>query len=153
PCLGRIEFLLHLALTVEKLVHLIVGHGLREFRIDFIVFPKQIYDRLHALFDDFTHRLFRIELRLLLEKSDRVARGNGRLALKILIDGRENAEQRALSRTVQSNDSDLRAVEVRKVDVFEDSFLVVILADPDHGVDNFVWYRAHYLVGKRPIWI
>ena len=104
---------------------------------------QQIDDRLHALFDNLPDGLCWIELRLLFEEADREARRNSRLALKFLIDAGEYPQQRTLSGTVQSDDADLRAIEIRQVDVLEDSFLVVVLADSNHGVDDFVGNCAH----------
>ena len=93
---------------------------------------------LHALLDDLADGLRRIELRFLLEKTDRVARRNGVLPLNSLSTPARYAQQRALAGAIQAEDADLRAVEIRKIDVFEDGFLVVKLADSDHGVDDFV---------------
>src|SRR6185369_10394953 len=99
--------------------------------------------RLNALFDDVSNGLRWIEPRFLFEKADGESRRDRSLALKILIDARKNPKQRTFSRPVQSNDADLCAIEVRQVDIFEDSFLIVVLADPNHGVDDFVGDGAH----------
>ena len=64
-------------------------------------------------------------------------------ALEFLIDAGENPQQRTLSGSVQADDADLRAVEIGKVDVLENGFLVVVLADSNHGVDDFVRSSAH----------
>ena len=64
-------------------------------------------------------------------------------ALKFLIDAGKNAQERTLARSVQSDDADLGAIEIGKIDVFEYSFLVVVLADSNHGVDDFVRNGAH----------
>ena len=69
--------------------------------------------------------LDRIELWLLFEETDGETRRDGRLALKILIDAGQNPQQRTFPGAVQADDADLRAVEIRQVDVLEDSFLVV----------------------------
>jgi hypothetical protein len=63
--------------------------------------------------------------------------------MNLLVDTREDAEERRFSRAIQSNDADLRAVKVREIDIFEDRLLVVKLADADHRVDDFIWFRAH----------
>ena len=50
-----------------------------------------------------------------------------------------------LARAVKPEHADLRAVEVREVDVLEDDLLVVALADADHRIDDFVGFIAHDL--------
>ncbi len=63
--------------------------------------------------------------------------------MKFLIDAGQDAQQRTFAGSVQADDADLRAVEIGEVDVLEDRFLVVILADSDHRVDDFVRNCAH----------
>ncbi|MBP1716561.1 MAG: hypothetical protein H6Q42_4764 [Deltaproteobacteria bacterium] len=41
------------------------------------------------------------------------------------------------------DDPDFGPVEIRKGNILENRLLVVILADPHHGVDNFIDVRAH----------
>ncbi len=85
-----------------------------------------------------THGLFRIELRLLFENSDGVARRNHDFAHELLVHASHDPEERALARAVQAQDADLGAVEVGKVDVLQHRLLVVKLAHPHHGVDDLV---------------
>src|SRR6185503_19769242 len=79
----------------------------------------------------------------LLKESDGEARRHCRASLKLLINAGKSTEKRTLAVTVQTDDADLGAVEIRQVDIFEDSFLVVVLADPNHGVDDFIRLCAH----------
>ena len=81
--------------------------------------------------------------RFLFEITDGEAGRDDSLAVDLFIDAGEYAEQRRLARAVQTDDANLRAVEVGKVDVFEDRLLVVKLTDADHGIDDFVWFSAH----------
>ena len=143
PGLGGIELFLNFALPVEKVVHLVVRHRFRELRIDLIEFPQQVDNRLDAFLDDLAHCFRWIELRLLFEQTDGKSRRYGGLALKILIDAGKDLQQRALAGSIETNDADLRAVKVREVDVLEDSFLVVVLAYSNHGVNDFVRDCAH----------
>ena len=80
PGVQMVELLLHLALPRDQLVHLVVGHGIGEALVDLVVLVQEVDGLLHALFHDLAHGLFRIELRLLLEEPDGVARGEHRLA-------------------------------------------------------------------------
>jgi hypothetical protein len=91
---------------------------------------------LHTLLDDLSHGLARIELRFLFEKTDGEAGRNRRAALEFLIDAGENPKQRTLSGSIQADDADFRAVKIGKVDVLKNGFLVVVLADSNHGVDE-----------------
>src|SRR5262249_33666777 len=93
---------------------------------------------LNALFNNLAHGFAGIELRLLLQKTNAEAGRYGRLSLEFLIDAGKNAKQRTLSRAVEADHADLRTVKIREVNVLEDSFLIVILAVPNHGVNDFV---------------
>ena len=61
----------------------------------------------------------------------------------------EYAQQRRPARPIQPNDANLRAIEIGKIDVFEDGLLVIELTDADHGIDDFVFsghdFRVHRL--------
>src|SRR5204863_9120823 len=127
PCFRGIELFLNLALAFEQLGHFVIGHGLAEFRVDLIKLAQEINNRLHTLFDDFPNRLARIKTRFLFEVANSKAGRYSRLALKFLIDAGKNPQQRALTGSVESDDTDFGAIEVRQIDVLEDRFLVVEL--------------------------
>jgi hypothetical protein len=55
----------------------------------------------------------------------------------------QHMEQGRFARSIEADHANLRAVEIGEVDVFEDGLLVVVLADADHGIDNFVWFSGH----------
>jgi hypothetical protein len=143
PGVLMIEFLLHFALALEQLVHLVVGHLFAKLRVDLFKLFQQIDGFLHGLFDDFAHGARVVDQRFLFEIADGVAGRDHRLAVDLFVDAREDAQQRRLARAVETDDADLRAVEVGKIDVFEDRLLVVELADADHRIDDFVWFSAH----------
>ena len=82
----------------------------------------------------------RIELRLLLEEADGVAGREHGLAEEVVVDAGQDAQQRRLARAVQTDDADLRAVEIGEVDVLEDLLLAVELRHSDHRVDDLVWF-------------
>ncbi len=104
------------------------------------------------LFDHLAHGLRLVEPRLLFEVADRVARRQDGLAREALVRARDDAQQRGLARAVEADDADLRAVEVREVDVLQHRALVVVAADADHRVDDFVRLCAHDGFMKPPGW-
>src|SRR5215813_12960992 len=118
PRLCGVQFLLYLALAVEQFRHLLIRHWFREFVVDFVELPQQVDDRLNAFRNYLPHRFCRVELRLLLEEANRVAGRYCGLSLKLLINARENPEQRTFSGPIQSDDADFCAIEIRQVDVF-----------------------------------
>jgi hypothetical protein len=148
PPVERLDPLLDLPLLLEQDVHVDVGVG--KLVVDRVVLTKQIDDLLRPLLDDLAHGLRLVELRLLLEVADRVSGRDHRLANEVLVGPRHDLQERALSRSVQTDDADLRAVEVREVDVLQDGLLVVVLAHPDHGVDDLVRFRVcHWIFLAR----
>ena len=146
PGVQVVELLLHLALALDQLVHLVVGHGIGEALVDLVVLVQKVDRLLHALLHHLAHGLGRVELRLLLEEADGVARREDRLAHELLVHAGHDPEQRALARSVQAEHADLGAVEIGKIDVLQHRFLVVELAYSHHGVDDFVRFWP-YLVG------
>ena len=97
------------------------------------------------MFDDFSNCFAGIELRLLFEVANRIAGRYCRLTLEFLVHTRQNPQQRALTGSIEPNDTNLGAVEIRQIDVLEDSFLVVELAHSNHGVNDFVRSGAQKL--------
>ena len=127
----------------EEFVHVFVRHFFAELRVDLVKLLQQADSLLHGFFDDFTHGARVVEQRLLFEIADGIAGRDHGFAVNFFVDAGEYAQQGRLARSVQADDANLRAVEVRKVDVFEDRLLIVKLADADQGINNFVWFSAH----------
>ncbi len=140
-----IEFLLHLALAFEQLVHVVIGHFLGELGVDLFEFFEQIDGLLHCFFDHLAHRARVVYQRLLLQEADGIARRQHGFAVKLPVHARHDAQQRRLARAVETDDADLGAIEVGKINVLQHGALVVILADADHRVDNFVGFSSHGL--------
>src|SRR5205814_3846073 len=136
PRAGGVELVLQFSLALEQLVH--VGVRIAERVVDHVELFQQIDDRLHALLDDLANSFRRIELRLLFEKSNRVTGRQNCLAEKIFVNAGKNSQQRALARSIQTDDADLRAVEVRKVNVLENLLFSMELGYANHGIDDFV---------------
>src|SRR5581483_9233098 len=135
PCACGVQLVLHLRLAIHQLVH--VGVGIAEGVVDLVEFLEQIDDGLHAFFDDLAHGLRQIELGLLLEHADGVAGREDGLADEVLVLPGEDAQQRRLARSVETDHADLRAVEIGEVDVFQNLFgLAVELRDTDHRIDD-----------------
>ena len=62
------------------------------------------------------------------------------LTFEFGVDAGHDAEQGALSRTVQTQNADLGAVEIGKVDPLEHRLFVVVPADADHRIDHLWGY-------------
>src|SRR5262249_4882749 len=131
------------ALLFQEIRHFAVGHRLCEFSVDLVEFAQQIDDRLYSLFHDFTYCFVRIKLRLLLQETDGVAGRNSGLALKVLLHGGKDLQERTLSRTVEADHANLGAIKIGEIDVFEYSLLIVELVYSNHGVNDFIGNRTH----------
>ena len=109
-----------LALPLDELVHLVVVHGLGELHAHLLVLLQHIHDLLHALLHHLLDGERVVELRLLREITDGVARSEDHLALIGLVNAGDDLQQRGFSRAVETEHADFRPVEEGKVDVFED---------------------------------
>ena len=70
PAVGRLDAVLHLALLLEDLVHLLGRQLLAELRVDLVVARQQRADLGDAFLDVAEHGLRRVEPRLLRQKAD-----------------------------------------------------------------------------------
>jgi len=96
------------------------------------------YGRGAALFDHFAHGLGIVEFGFLFQVTDRITGREDHFTLEILVDTRDDLHQSRFTRAVQTDDTDLGAVEEREVDVVENFFLVGEgLAYADHRKDDF----------------
>ena len=84
PGVQMIQLLLHLALPLEQLVHVVVGHFFAELRVDLFELFQQIDGFLDSFFDNFAHRARIIDQRFLFQITDRVARRDHGLAVRSL---------------------------------------------------------------------
>ncbi len=138
PAVDLIDPLVEFALTLDQARHLVVRHRLAELLVDLVVLLQQGHRLGAALLDHLAHGLRGVELRLLLQIAHRVTRREDHLALKVLVDARDDLHQRRLTRTVQTDDADLGTVEEREVDVVQYFFLIGEgLRNPDHREDDF----------------
>jgi len=140
-----VQLLLHLALPLEQRVHFVVRHLFAKLGVDLFKLFQQIDSLLYGFFHNFAYRSRIVYQRFLLQIADRIARRENGLAVKLLVHARQNAQQRRFARAVETDHADLGSIEIGKVNVFENRPLVVIFADADHRIDNFVWFSAHEL--------
>ena len=101
-----------------------------------VVGPDEVGQVLDALLDAFAHGPAGLELRLLLQQADVVARLDVHAALDLGVAKRKNAHEGRLSRPVESEDADLGPVEERKRDVAQDLLALDLLRDADHREDD-----------------
>ncbi len=131
-------------MALEELVHLFGGHLLGKSLIDLLVRFEKVEDFLAPFLDDFFDGLAGGELRLLLEIADAIAFGEAHLADIVLVDAGDDAQKRALARSVQAEDANLCAVKERKLDVLQDlAFRRVDASHADERKDN-LFVVCHY---------
>ncbi len=137
PGVGLVDAVLHLALLLEDLLHLVGRQVLAQLQVELVVAVQQVANRLHALFDVALDRLGRVELRLLVQEADLDAGRGKRLAREVRVLARHDLQQRALARAVHAEHADLGARIERQPDVAKDLRVgLVNLAQPLHGVDE-----------------
>ena len=111
PAIHVVNLLIELTLTLDKSIHLVVGHWLTELHIDILILLQKSNGSCTALLDNLLYGLRVVELWLLLKVTHRVARCKYHLALIVLVDTCDNLHQGRFTRTVKTDDTDLRAVE------------------------------------------
>ena len=145
PAVLVVDLFGQFALAVDEPRHFLVVHRLHEFGIHLFVFLEQCYGCRASFLDHFADGLRVVQLRFLFQIAHRVAGREHDFALIVLVQSGDDFHQRRFSRSVQTDDPDLGAVEKRQVDVVEHFFLVGEgLADPHHGENYF--FVCHILV-------
>ena len=124
PAVDVVDLLVQLALTLDQAVHLIVRHRLAQLGVYLFVLLQQGHRCGASLLDHLLDGLRIVQLGFLLEVTDRISRGEYHLALIVLVDAGDDLHKGRLTRTVESYDTDLCAVEERQVDVVEYFFLI-----------------------------
>ncbi len=144
PAVHMVDLLVELALTLDETVHLVVRHGFAQLHVDILVLLEQRHRGGASLLHDLLHCLGVVELRLLLEITHRIPGSEDHLALIVFVDARDDLHQGRLTRSVETDDTDLGTIKEREVDVVENSLLVgERLRDAYHGKDDF--FVCHYL--------
>jgi hypothetical protein len=96
PGTKSVELFLDLGLTLDKLVHLLIGHGLGKLFVDPGEVGQQVHDFLQTLLHYLKDGLGLIELRLLLQIAHRVTRGEHGPAVEVLLHAGQNAQEGSL---------------------------------------------------------
>ena len=149
PAVALVDLLVQLALTLDQPGHRVVVHRLAQLLVDLLVLLQQRHGRRAALLDDLADRLRVVEPGFLFEVTHRIARREDHFAVEVLVDSGDDLHQGRLSRAVQADDADFRAVEKGEVDVVEHPFLVGEgLAYADHRKDDF--FVCHILCLNCP---
>ena len=94
PEVVGVDVLLELALLLEQRVHRVVAHRLRELHRDFVEAVELGALLLHRFVDVAFHVFLGIEDGFLRQEPDARALVRPRLALKLMVDARHDAEQR-----------------------------------------------------------
>jgi len=109
PGVAPLDLLLKCRLLRDQRIE--IGIGIAEGFVDGVVPGKQVNNGLNRFLHHLAHSLVVVQMGLLLQKPDRVTLGHRDLANVILVDTRHNAQQRRLSGPIQSQDTDLGAIE------------------------------------------
>src|SRR5262249_9689136 len=120
PGVRGVDLVLQARLLLEQLLHLVGLDGLTELRADLLEPGGGRAGRGAASPEVAAAVLRGIELGLLRQMADPEAGGGNRLAQKIAVDARHDAEQRGLAGAVGAEHADLRPVEEREPDAPED---------------------------------
>ena len=129
---------LHLVLQVPQVVgvddflqsrHLLLRAGLVQTAAEVLILLEHGLGAGHALHDALLHGLLRIELRLLRQIAHLHALGHLARAHVVLVQPRQNLEERGLARAVRANHADVRPMEKGQVHVIQDDLLLMVLGD------------------------
>ena len=114
PSVGRVENALHLSLTGEKFVHLVLVFVIfwkSKLLVDFLIFLQCIDHLLNALFHELKYGLVVVEWWVLWQIAHAVAWCPNHVALVIVVDAGNDFEQCGFTSTIQTDDADFRTIE------------------------------------------
>ncbi len=140
PCVLGVNFFLQAAHLVHRLIHLVGRQILAKLGRDLFVTGDEILQVLDRFLEVFPHVFGRVEARLLRHVDNLHALDQLRLAGKVLVLARHDAEQGRLARAVLAHDADLGAEVERQADVFQNRLAAVSLRDVLHG-KNKRWHQ------------
>ena len=121
PCVGSIDDVLHLSLSLHQLVHLVgvaVIFFLTEFQVYLFVFLQGVVGFLHAFHHVLLHGLLFIERRILRQIANSVARAPHHFSLRRLHQAGYDFHECGFTCSVETYYADLGAIEERQVNVF-----------------------------------
>ena len=116
PCICSIDYILQLSLTGKQGIHffgILVILRQTELIVYFFVFGKRIDYILYALHYYFFYSLGIVKVRLLSQITDWISRREHNFSLIVFLQTGNNFHQGRLTRTIQTDDTDLRSVEKR----------------------------------------
>ncbi len=89
-----VQLLLHMALPFKQRVHLVAGHRFAKLGIDLFKLFQQMDGLLYRFFHDLAHSSRIVDQRSLLQIADHIAWRDNGLAVKLLVHGRQYAQER-----------------------------------------------------------
>ena len=134
PRLAVVELLLQVAHLGQERV--VVGVGVGQLGRDLVEPVEQPLGLGDAVLDVLQDRTRLVELRLLLEEPDRVARRERGLAVRWRVQTGHDAQHARLAGAVGADDADLGARQERQGHVVEDDLVAVRFARLVHRVDE-----------------
>ena len=151
PCVGGVDDVLHLSLTLHQLIHFIrvaIVFLKTELLVYLLIFGKGIVGLLHSILHVLLDGLGLVERRVLWQIAHSVARAPHHLSLSGLLNTGNDFHQSRFTGTIKTNDTDLRSIEEREVNVLQYLFLVLgyYLGYPHHRKYYLlVIYCCHFL--------
>ncbi len=121
PGVMLVELFLQFGLFGDKGVEVCIGFG--EFGVDLIIARKHFHNGSHGLPHDFDNGFRFIEFWFLLKQTDSVALAHGDFTDVVLVDARDDAQQRRLASAVQTQHTDLGAVIEAEGNIAQDLFI------------------------------
>ena len=115
PRTQSINLLLQLCLLFEKLIE--IGIGITELLADRVIILQQLNSLVSPFLNDLANRLARIELRLLRKIPEGHILILGDLTNIFIVQSGNDFQERRLTGAVQTENSDLSAVEKAQIDV------------------------------------
>ena len=116
PCVGGIDDILHLSLSLHQLVHLVgiaVVFLQSELLVDVFIFSECIIYFLHTLHHVLLHGFLFVKRWVLWQVAHRVSGTPHHLALRRLFQASDDFHQCRLTCTIQTDDADFCSVEER----------------------------------------
>jgi hypothetical protein len=142
PAVHGFDFFLKFPHLFHQFVKLVGFVGIPHGNRNFVVGSDFIEDGLHPSQKVFPHGCVEQEFRLLGDVLDRHPLGEFGFAVDVGIDPRQNFEECGLSRTVFTDDADLRTVIKRETNIGENRFFAVSLGDTVHFKNKMRRHRG-----------
>jgi len=116
--------------------------GLAKRLVDALELGMEVHDVLHAFGNQVAHGLAGLEVRLLRQIADFVPRRTGHLPRELRIEPGHDPQKRRFPRAIEADDPYLRAIEIRKADIFKHLLRAVTLRELVHRINDFLVVRC-----------